>query len=161
MMMAASLVARDTHALVPSGWLGQQCPHPDQVKRRGGEDEVPVDARSAAVSQLAHQTDRLHPAETLLDQLSFLLTDGVARMSGGARIDRAAASRRLGILGHMRGDAHRAELVHECVSCAHSSAREFTVGVRPLGYCHGGSARFLDRKLLGLAQDSSNMPSTV
>src|SRR5437867_7699629 len=113
MMMAASLVARDTHALVPSGWLGQQCPHPDQVKRRGSEDEVPVDARAAAMSQLAHQTDRLHPAETLLDQLSFLLTDRVAGMPGRARIDRAAASRRLGILGHMRGDAHRAELVHE------------------------------------------------
>src|ERR1700704_4718418 len=103
MMMAASFVAPGTHGLVPSSWLGQQCAHPDQVKRRGGEDEVPVDARAAAVSQLAHQTDRLHPAETLLDQLAFLLTDRIARMSGLARIDRAAASRRLGILGHMRG----------------------------------------------------------
>src|SRR2546425_7989719 len=98
MMVPASLVARGTHAVVPSGWLGEQCAHPDQVKRRGGEDEVPVDARAAAVSQLAHQADGLHPSEALLDQLPFLLTDCVARMSGRAGIDRTAASRRLGIL---------------------------------------------------------------
>src|SRR5712691_8124074 len=101
MMMTSSVMIRCTHSFASSGWLREQRPHADQIERRRCEDEGPIDARAAAVPQLAQQADGLHPAKALLDQLALLLTDRVARMSGRAGIDRAAAVRRLGILGDM------------------------------------------------------------
>src|SRR5947209_1166432 len=109
MMMSSAVMIRGPHSFVSLGWLGEQRPHADQIERRGREDEGPVDARAAAMPQLAQQADGLHPAEALLDQLPLLLTDGVARMTGRPGIDRTATMRRLGILGDMRGDAHLAE----------------------------------------------------
>src|SRR2546421_6491696 len=40
---------------------------------------------------LAHDTDRLHPAERLLDPLTLLLAHGVSPMTRGAPINRRAA----------------------------------------------------------------------
>src|SRR5207302_8162869 len=51
----------------------QQRSQADQVVRRGGEGHDPIDQCTAAVSQLAQPADRLHPAEDLLNQLSFPL----------------------------------------------------------------------------------------
>src|SRR4030095_2850106 len=106
----ASLIMRHrTHVAALSRRLRQQRAHADQIKHRGREDEGPVASRVSAVPQLAQQTDGLHPAEALLDQIPLLLTDRVARMAGGAGIDRTAATRRLGILGDMRCNTHLAE----------------------------------------------------
>jgi hypothetical protein len=52
---------------------------------------------------LAHRSDHLAPAEALLDALSLALADFVARVSGGACVDGAAAVA-LGVLRHMRRD---------------------------------------------------------
>ena len=53
--------------------------------------------------QLPQSADRFHPAEDLLDQLSFLLADGISGMTGGAAIDRRADR----FLRHMRRDRER------------------------------------------------------
>src|SRR5688572_24475008 len=67
----------------------QQATHPHDVVRRRGEGEDPLDERPAAMAQLPKPPDGLHPAEALLDQLSLLLTDRVARVPGGSPIDGA------------------------------------------------------------------------
>src|SRR4249919_2750666 len=68
----------------------EQGAEPDQVIgcRRKGQD--PVDQLAATMPQLAQPTDRLHPAEDLLDQFPFALTDRIARMTGGALVDARA-----------------------------------------------------------------------
>ena len=43
-----------------------------------------------SVAELAEQPDAFVPAEALLDQFAFLLAEGVARVTGGAAVDRAA-----------------------------------------------------------------------
>src|SRR6266851_6377751 len=98
-MMASSVMCGFTHSFVWSGWLREQRPHADQIERRRGKDEGPVDACAAAVPELAQQANGLHPAEALLDPLALLLTERVARMAGRAGIDCTATVRRLGILG--------------------------------------------------------------
>ena len=45
---------------------------------------------TAAVPQLAQPADGFHPAKDLLDQLPFLLTDGVAGVTGRPAVNRAA-----------------------------------------------------------------------
>lgn len=59
------------------------------------------------MAQFAEPADRLHPAEGLLDELPFLLTEGVVDVPRGQRVDGAAALRR--VLGDMRRRAHRAQ----------------------------------------------------
>ena len=66
----------------------------------------PIDEASAAVAEFAEERDGLQPAEGLLDQLPLALTQGIARMTRGATINRAAAEP--GVLGHVRRDAHPA-----------------------------------------------------
>src|SRR3977135_3516080 len=68
----------------------QQCAQADQVVRRRGKGHDPVDEFATPVPQLPQPADRLHPSEDLLDQLPFLLTDGVPGMARGAVVDRAA-----------------------------------------------------------------------
>lgn len=51
--------------------------------------------RPTAVADFAQAAYGLHPPEALLDERSFLLAHGVPRMSGGARLDRTAALRRV------------------------------------------------------------------
>src|SRR5262252_8607517 len=55
------------------------------------------------MSQLPQPADRFHPAEDLLNQLAFLLADGIPGMTRGAAIDRRAD----GFLRHMRRDRKR------------------------------------------------------
>src|SRR5205085_9355011 len=71
------------------------------------------DATPTAVPQLAQETHRLHPSEALLDQLPFLLADGVAGMTGGARINRTGTADRLRKLSEMRRHAERPEDLDE------------------------------------------------
>ena len=65
-----------------------------------GEHEEPFDQLAPAVSCLAHDPYRLHPAKRFLDPFAFALADLVTAMAGGARIDRRATSRI--VLGDMR-----------------------------------------------------------
>ena len=83
-MMAASLVARGTHAVVPSGRLGQQCAHPDQVNAAA----VKMKFQLTRAPPRCHSLPSDRPSSSsrnIADQLAFLLTDRVARMSGRAR----------------------------------------------------------------------------
>src|SRR4051794_30554898 len=62
----------------------------DQVVGGRGEGHDPIDQFAATVPQLAQPADGLHPAEDLLNQFPFALTDGVARMTGRAPVDARA-----------------------------------------------------------------------
>ena len=80
---------------------GQQIPHPHQVVRRRRKGEYPPHLVNPAMSHLAHQGDRLQPAEALRDPL--LLTDRVPGVARGPLINRAAAGA-LHVLCHVRRD---------------------------------------------------------
>ena len=58
---------------------------PDQVVDCRGEREQPDDPPDVAELDLAAVAHRLQPAEDLFDPFAFLLTHGVAGMTGGAR----------------------------------------------------------------------------
>src|ERR1700690_1672045 len=68
---------------------GHQVSHAPQVVGRASEGKQPVHHQGSAMTYLAQQGNRLQPAKTFFDALPFLLTDGVARVSGGSRIDGA------------------------------------------------------------------------
>ena len=53
----------------------------NQVVRRGGKGHDPIDECAAPMSQLPQPAYRFHPAEDLLDQLAFLLADGIPGMT--------------------------------------------------------------------------------
>src|SRR5271167_2532900 len=61
-----------------------------EVVGRHREGEDPLHDRPAPMPQLAQQRHRLEPAEDLLDPLALHLTDRVARVARGARIDATA-----------------------------------------------------------------------
>ena len=94
----------------------QQAAQPHDVVGRRREGEDPVDERAAAVAQLAQAADGLHPAEALLDQLPFLLTDRVAGMPRRAGVDRAAPSRSR-VLRDVRRDVHRPQRRRRSRAC--------------------------------------------
>ena len=82
----------------------QQLGQADQVERRAGEDEEPVDVREAAQFDFAHPGDGLQPPERRFDARPRVLTLRVARVPGRAPIDRAAAAPRE-VLRHVRRGA--------------------------------------------------------
>jgi hypothetical protein len=57
--------------------------------------------------QLAEATGGFHPAEALLDQFPFLLTEGIATMARRPAINSAAAVSRGAVLGDMARAARR------------------------------------------------------
>ena len=73
-----------------SGGPRQQCAQPDQVVGRRGEGHDPIDQLAPPMAELAESADGLHPAEDLLDQFPFALTDGISRMPRRAPIDARA-----------------------------------------------------------------------
>jgi hypothetical protein len=83
---------------------GQQRAESDQVVRRHGEGEDPVDQLPASMPQLAEESHRLAPAEAFLHPLAALLTRGVARVPRGPGVQDAA-----GAEGDMRGPAQSPE----------------------------------------------------
>src|SRR5712691_1917201 len=88
--MTGPRVTHETGAVIQSVSRGRvQGADADQVVRRRGEQELPVHAPSATVPELAQSADGLHPAEDFLDAFAGALTDGIARMPGGPRIERA------------------------------------------------------------------------
>src|SRR3990170_4006199 len=70
----------------------------DQVISSRRERDDPIDARPAAMAQLAQAADGFHPAEDLLDQFPFPLADGIPPVARGAAID----GRAFGFLRDMR-----------------------------------------------------------
>ena len=66
---------------------GRQIAHPDQVVGRQREGEHPSNPLHTAMASLAQAADRLEPTEDLLDAFAFVLTNHIAGMTSGARID--------------------------------------------------------------------------
>src|SRR6516225_8404719 len=103
-------VTHETGAVIPSVSRGRvQGAHADQVVRRGGEQELPVHAPSATVPELAQSADGLHPTEDFFDAFAGTLTEGIAGMPGGPRIERATGF----LLGDMRRRLQVAQGLHE------------------------------------------------
>src|SRR5437773_12399136 len=99
-------VARAELVAGASYGLGREVSDAHQVVGGEGKRKHPVHAAGAPVPRLAHQPDRLEPAEDLLHALAPLLADRVPRVPGGAAVDRAATVP--GVLRHVRGDAEQA-----------------------------------------------------
>src|SRR5262252_691047 len=110
-------VARVSDCRPPSDWgssVGsrrEQFRHAEKVV--GGAYEVsgklcPLEPAEACSSKAA---DGLHPAEDLLDTLSYLQTDGITGMPRRSFVDRRAASR--GVLREVRRDVAIATRLHE------------------------------------------------
>src|SRR5712691_98494 len=76
---------------------------PQDVARGHGELEVLVDTPQSSEHRLPDAAHRLAPAEMFLDALSDRLAQSIAWVSGGARVNRAAATAGV-IARHMRGD---------------------------------------------------------
>ena len=77
-----------------------------------GEGKNPMDFAHPSMAHLAHERDRLQPAETFLDPLSLSLTERIPSMSCGAAINGAATRSRM-VLRHMRHHSHMPTLFHE------------------------------------------------
>src|SRR2546428_3764120 len=86
--------------------LGREVSDAHQVVGREGKRKHPVHAAGAPVPRLAHQPDRLEPAEDLLHAFAPALTHRVSGMAGGAALGRARAGR--GVLRPARGPAPQA-----------------------------------------------------
>src|SRR3974377_1298735 len=69
----------------------QQVPHPNEVVRRGPEEEDPVDQRRAPVAGFPVLADGLQPPEDRLDAFPAPLAERVPRVAGGAAVDGAPA----------------------------------------------------------------------
>src|SRR2546427_6969366 len=65
--------------------LGREVSDAHQVVGREGKRKHPVHAAGAPVPRLAHQPDRLEPAQDLLHAFSPALTHRVSGMAGRAR----------------------------------------------------------------------------
>src|SRR5437016_3449028 len=85
--------------------LGREVSDPHPVVRGEGEGEHPVHPAGAPVPCLAHQSDGLEPAEDLFDALPPTLAHRIARVTGGAAVDRAGAVR--GVLRYVRRHAEQ------------------------------------------------------
>src|SRR5690242_11095929 len=71
----------------PSCGCEEQVAHPDQVVDGQRKGEHPINLGDATMTSFAQAPDGLEPAVDLFDSFALLLTNGVARMAGGARID--------------------------------------------------------------------------
>src|SRR5215510_8028275 len=88
-------------SIAPSWRSPGQIPNPDQVVHGQRKGEHPADAPHPAMAGLTKQTDGLRPAEDLFHSLALLLTDGIARMTGGAAVNGTASVR--GVLRDVGG----------------------------------------------------------
>jgi len=91
---------------------GCEVAHAHQIVGRAGEGEDPIHLADSTVPQLAHQRNRLQPAEALFDSLPLSLADGIARVPRRASIDRAAATPFV-VLRHVRRHPYIPALSHE------------------------------------------------
>src|SRR5580693_9843380 len=70
-----------------------QIPHAHQVVSGAGEGEKPVHLAHSAMPQLAHEGNRLQPAEAFFNPFPLSLADDIAEMPRGATINRAPPRR--------------------------------------------------------------------
>jgi len=89
----------------------EQFRHAEKVVGSAYEVGCELGPFDSAESRFAKAADGLHPAEDLLDPLSYLQTDGVAGMSRGSRVERRAASG--GVLRDVWRDVAIATGLHE------------------------------------------------
>jgi hypothetical protein len=89
-----------------SGRVRDEIAPPDQVVGRGAKGKHPIDEAAPPVAEFTKQRHRLQPPKGLLDQLALALTARVARMPGGAAINRAPAARPM-VLRDVGRHAHR------------------------------------------------------
>ena len=92
----------------------KQVSQPHQVVDGHGEHELKVDLACSAIFRLPKPTDRLAPAEALLNAFADALAHLIALMAGRASID-GKATAPLMILCHMRGDVEVTEPLNELV----------------------------------------------
>jgi len=97
------------HTAPSSHRLLQQVTHPYQIVGRRCPGEHPAHSGYAPEARLAHQRHRLEPTKDFLHPLAQPLADGVARVPGGATVDRTAAAPG-GVLRHVRGDLLRSHV---------------------------------------------------
>src|SRR5271157_1290629 len=80
---------------------GREVSHAHQIVGRAGEAEDPIHLAYSTMSQLAHQRNRLQPAEAFFNSLPLSLAQGISGVPSGAPINRAAAWSFV-VLRHMR-----------------------------------------------------------
>ncbi len=89
----------------------QQIAHSHQVVDRQSKGEHPAHPCDSTMTSLAQSGDSFEPAEDLFDPFALALTYRVARMAGGAGIDRA-----VGLARDVRGDLMVAQLRNELLA---------------------------------------------
>src|SRR5258706_2011122 len=89
--------------LAASCWRRCQLCHTQQVVGGGSQRRMQCDARGADEARLAQPAVSLEPTEDLFDPLAFALTDRVARVPRGSRIQAPRAPARDS--RHPRSDA--------------------------------------------------------
>ena len=94
---------------------GRQACNSKQVV--GGSDHVGMhlDPLAATVASLAQPAGGFHPTEGFLDPLAEPLTERIARMTGGTRVERRSSGP-AEILRHVRVDVELATRGHEIES---------------------------------------------
>jgi len=93
-------------------WNGGRVSHADQIVSRTGKGKDPIYLAHSTMSHLAHERDRLQPAEAFFDPLPLSLADGITRMTPRATINRAAATPFL-VLRHVRHNPEISALGHK------------------------------------------------
>ena len=88
----ASLRRRQYSLQLHGRKYGGQISHAHQIVGGTGEGKNPMDFAHPSMAHLAHERDRLQPAEAFLDPLSLSLAQSIPGMSGGAAINRASAA---------------------------------------------------------------------
>src|SRR5262245_51667949 len=71
-----------------SSRCGENLRDADEIVGGRRQDEEPFDQAAPAVARLAQTTDGLHPPERLLDLLALARAGSIARMPGGASVNR-------------------------------------------------------------------------
>ena len=88
-----------------------ECGDADQVVDGGGHFEPGPVAVLADAAEFASTANGFDPSEGFLDPFAFALTDVVAAVAGGARVDRRSSS--AGVLSDVRGEPGRTDVSDE------------------------------------------------
>ena len=118
-LVGAVLRSRLVSMILRPPWL-QELREPQQTIGGRCEGEGPSDALGAAQHRSPHATDRLHPAERLLDPLADALARPVASMARRAPVDHRAAATLVvlrDVWAHVHGAQAGGSLLHAGPSC--------------------------------------------
>src|SRR5690606_11715108 len=144
----------------PSAGLHHELGQPHEIVGGGREGEGPSDTVATAELRLVLPSDRLDPAERLLDTLADALAGDVAAMARRATVDRRTSA--ADVLRYMRRHLHRAQLVDEVlrvvslVGAERDGPRPVSPGFdhvqcrHPLGITVGQSQAGIDQKAMAV-----------